>query len=280
MTSSGGTESVKQAASSVSGRAQQAADSRPMDWLARAGLTARAVVYLLIGLLAILVANGNRAEADQKGALAQVIAKPYGGWAVGLLAFGFAGYALWRLSEAAFGVVGEGRKTGPRVQSLVRGIVYLFLSYTALSLLLGSRAGQAAQQRGYAGQLMTTTGGRWLVGVAGAVVLVVGVALVVEGFQLKFMRFFPAGALPADISKLVRQLGRVGTMARGVVFALAGGLLVAAAWTFDPRKAGGLDGALKTLRSQPYGPFLLLLIALGLVAFGVYGLAEARYRRV
>jgi hypothetical protein len=262
------------------GKASELSDSPAMGWLARAGLTARAVVYLLIGLLALLVAQGHRAEVDQKGALAQVIAKPYGGWMVGLLAVGFACYSLWRLSEAAFGVAGEGRKAGPRVQSLVRGLVYAFLAYTAVSLIQGARQGQSAQQKGYAAQAMSHPGGRLVVGVIGVIVVAAGLAMVVEGIKEKFMRYFPAGALPDGVRGAVRQLGRIGTVARGLVFALAGALLVAAAWTYDANKASGLDGALKTLRDQAYGPYLLGLAGLGLIAFGVYGFAEARYRRV
>lgn len=275
----GGTGIARGAERSL-GKASDLSDSPPMGWAARAGLTARAVVYLLIGLLALLVAQGHRAEVDQKGALAQVIAKPYGGWAVGLLAAGFACYALWRLSEAAFGVAGEGRKAGPRVQSLVRGLVYAFLAYSAVSLLQGSRQGQSAQQKGYAAQAMSHPGGRVVVGVVGVVVVVVGLAMVIEGYQLKFMRYFPSGALPDGVRGAVRQLGRIGTIARGLVFALAGALVVAAAWTYDASKASGLDGALKTLRDQAYGPYLLALAGLGLFAFGIYGFAEARYRRV
>ncbi|PVU81186.1 hypothetical protein DDP54_17795 [Cellulomonas sp. WB94] len=262
----------------IVGAGRAASKSRQMEWAARAGLTARAVVYLLIGVLAVLVAQGRPAEVDQKGALAEVISHPFGGWLVGLAAAGFAGYALWRLSEAAFGVVGKGRAVGPRVQSFARGLIYAFLAFSAISLLQGSNTGQSTQQKGYAAAVMAHPGGRWLVGIAGAVVVGVGVALVIEGLRLTFMRNF--SALPARVRTLVTQLGRVGTTARGLVFALAGALVVAAAWTYDPDKAGGLDGALKTLRDQPFGPVLLTLVGLGLVAFGLYGLAEARYRRV
>ncbi len=261
-------------------KAADVADSQPMDWAARAGLTARAVVYLLIGLLAILVAKGDRVEVDQKGALAQVVVKPFGGFVVGLLALGFAGYGIWRLSEAAFGVTGRGNELGPRLQSLARGLIYLFLAFTAVSLLLGSRTGQSAQQKGYAAQVMAYTGGRWVVGLVGAIIVVVGIAMVVEGVQLKFMRYFPAGALPAKTRSAVQRLGLIGTVSRGLVFALAGALVVVAAWTYDVKKAGGLDTALQTLRDQPFGPWLLAFVGIGLVAFGVYGLSEARYRRV
>ena len=91
----------------------------------------------------------------------------------------------------------------------------------------------------------------------GAVVVVVGLTLVVEGLRLTFMRYFPAGSLRPGLRSAIRQLGRIGTVARGLVFALAGALVVSAAWTYQPAKAGGLDAALKTLRDQPYGPVLL-----------------------
>lgn len=244
----------------VPSAAEQVADSRPMDWAARAGLTARGLVYILIGLLALLVATGGRAEVDQKGALAQVIAKPYGGWVVGLLAVGFAAYALWRLSEAAFGVTGEGRRKGPRLQSLARGLIYAFLSFTAVSVLQGSRGAQSTQQRGYAAEVMAHPGGRWVVGVVGLVIAVVGAIMVIEGVKLKFMRYFPAAGLPAGVRDGIKNLGRIGTIARGLVFALTGVLVVVAAWTYDAAKASGLDGALKTLRDRPFG-WLLLGIA-------------------
>lgn len=263
-----------------SGSVAGAADSRPMDWAARAGLTARGLIYVLMGLLALLIARGGHAEVDQKGALAQVLAKPYGGWVVGLLAVGFAAYALWRLSEAAFGVVGEGRGAGPRLKSVVRALVYGFMSYTALSLLQGSRGTQSSQQRGYAAEVMAHPGGRWVVGAVGVAVAAAGAVMVVEGIRKKFMRYFPAGELTGTTRSVVSRLGTIGTVARGLVFALTGVLVVSAALAYDAARASGLDGALKTLRDEPYGGLLLGLAAAGLIIFGVYGLAEARYRRV
>jgi hypothetical protein len=269
-----------QAGAQVAGAAGRAADTRPMDWAARAGLTARGLVYLLIGVLAFLVARGARAEVDQTGALAQVLAKPFGGWVVGLLAVGFACYSLWRLSEAAFGVTGEGRKTGPRLKSLARGLIYGFLAYTAVELLRGSGTPQTSQQKGYAAEVMAHPGGRWAVGLIGLGVAIAGVVMVVEGVRLKFMRYFPVSGMEPATRSWIRQLGRVGTIARGLVFALAGALVVSAAWTYQPAKASGLDGALRTLADRPLGDLYLTAAALGLIIFGVYGLAEARYRRV
>ena len=276
--SSAGT--VQGVASEVVSAVRDGADSRPLGWAARLGLTARGVVYLLMGLLAVLVARGAAVQVDQKGALAQVVARPYGELVVAAMAAGFAGYALWRLSEAAFGVSGEGRRVGPRVQSLVRGLVYVGLALSAVAVLQGSQTSQSSQQQSLTARAMEQPGGRWLVAAIGAVILGVGLALVAEGVRLRFMRYFPVGALSPRVRHAVRVLGAVGTVARGLVFALTGGLVVAAAWTYDPAKASGLDGALKTLRDQPFGPLLLTAAGAGLVAFGLYGLTEARYRRV
>lgn len=257
----------------------EAAQSKPIGWLARAGLTARGVIYLLIGVLAFLMARGSAAEhADQKGALAELLSHSYGTVLVWVLAVGFFGYALWRLSEAAFGVTGEGHGARPRLKSLARGLAYLVLTFTAVSALRGSATSQSSQQESLAARVMSHSGGRVAVAMVGVAIVAVGAALVVEGVRLTFLRYFRA--VPARVHALIVHLGRIGTIARGLVFALVGILVVSAAWTVDPNRAGGIDAAFRTLLSQPYGQVLGIAAAIGLIAFGVYGLAEARYRRV
>lgn len=272
-------DDVRRGATALQGAAEDVAESKPIDWAARAGLTARGVVWIVIGILGFLLAQGARAgSADQKGALQELLTKPYGNVVVILIAAGFVGYALWRLSEAAFGVTGEGRTAGPRAKSLARSIVYFVLAGTSVSALLGSRSSQSAQQESLTARVMQHAGGRLLVGLVGVVVVGVGAALLVEGWKLRFLRYFRA--VPPQVHRLVVVLGRIGTMGRGAVFALAGVLVVIAAWTADPHKARGLDGALRTLLEQPYGTVLGLVASSALIAFGVYGLAEAKYRRV
>jgi len=147
-----------------------------------------------------------------------------------------------------------------------------------VQLLRGAHGTQAGQQGHLAGTVMQHQGGRWAVGLVGAAILVVGLVMVREGWSAKFMRYF--GSLPAGTRRPVVLLGRVGTVARGVVFAVAGVLVVAAAWTANPSKAGGVDVAVRTLLEQPYGVPLVIALGLGLMVFGVYGLAEAMWRRV
>jgi Domain of Unknown Function (DUF1206) len=261
--------------------ARRASDSRPAQWLARLGLTARGVLYILIGVVAILVAIGQGShEADQSGALQLLASQPYGLVALWLLFIGFAGYALWRLSEAVFGVTGEGNGVGPRLKSLVRAVLYAIFGYLTLKVITGKNASQASQQKDMTATIMHHTGGQWLVGIVGAAIVIAGLTLVWEGIRRKFMKYLRTGEMSPRTRRAVERLGMIGTTARGLVFALAGVLVIDAAVEFKPSKAGGVDKALLTLRNQPFGEFLLILAAIGLIAFGVYGLAEARWRRV
>jgi hypothetical protein len=266
---------------SASVRARSAASSEPIRVLARAGLAARGVIYLLIGLVAFLVAFGlSSRQPNQEGALQLLAAKPYGLIALWLLAIGFAGYALWRLSEAAFGVTGEGNGAGPRLRSLGRAIVYAFFAYLTFTVISGAHSNQTRKQQDLTAQAMHHTGGRWAVGIAGLVIVIIGLVLIIEGLRRRFMKYMQTARMSPRVRQTVEGIGVIGTVARGIVFGLVGILVMDAAITHKASESGGLDKALLTLRHQPYGQLLLVAAALGLIAFGVYGLCEARWRRV
>jgi len=252
-----------------------------MKGLARLGLAARGTVYVLIGWLALLLATGKpHGSADQRGALTEVARQSGGTVLLWVVAIGLAGYAVWRWSEAAFGVVGEGRKKGPRVQSFVRGCIYAFFAVSAINLVLHAhQQTQANQQQALTAKAMTHTAGRWAVGILGVIVVVVGLMLIREGLTQKFEKYLDMNRMSSGTRRIVRLLGTVGTAARGAVFVVAGVLLVQAAYEFDPKKARGLDGALRALAETSFGPWLLGVAALGLIIFGVYGYAEAVWRR-
>lgn len=260
----------------------RAAHSPAMRATARVGLAARAVVYLLMGGLAIDIAiGGSKRPANQQGALAEVASTPGGTVLLVLVAAGFAGYALWRLSQALFNTSPEGSDGKERAKCAARGIVYALLCATAVNVLTGSAgSSQDKQQAGMTASLMQHQGGRWLVGIAGAVVVAVGGYLVAEGVRRKFLDHLNTGRMSRRTRKTVVALGAVGTTARGLVVALAGALVITAAVTANPKESRGLDGALRTLAHQPFGTWLLALAALGLIAFGIYGFAEAKWSRV
>ena len=266
----------------TSARARRASDSKAVRGLARAGLVARGIIYLLIGVVAILVALGRSTQqADQQGALQLLAGKPYGLVALVLLGIGFAGYALWRLSEAAFGVTGDGRGAGPRLKSLARAVIYGFFAFLTFEVIAGRATGsQTQKQQDITAKVMQHAGGRWLVAIAGVIVVICGLVLVMEGIKRKFMKYLQTAQMSRRTRKVVEILGVVGTIARGVVFGIAGILVVDAAVTHNVGASGGIDKALLTLRDQPFGEFLLALAAIGLIVFGIYGLCEARWRKV
>jgi uncharacterized protein DUF1206 len=249
--------------------------------LARAGLAARGVIYILIGWVAVLVALGHSShKADQQGALQLLAGKPYGAVSLWLLGIGFAAYALWRLSEAAWGVAGEGKQAGPRLRSLARAVIYAGLAYLTFQVIAGAAGSQSGRQHDITAKAMHHPGGRWLVGIAGLIILIIGLVLAIEGIRRKFMKYLRTAQMSPRTRRVVTFLGVTGTVARGVIAALVGILVIDAAVTHHAAKSGGIDKALLTLRNQPAGPFLLMLVALGLISFGLYGLCEARWRRV
>jgi uncharacterized protein DUF1206 len=252
-----------------------------VDASARFGLLARAFVYLVIGWLGLQIALGRHPhEANQRGALAEVCRGSGGRALVWVLGFGLAAYALWRLSQAAFGAMHRSMGTGERLQSAARGLVYAVLSASTFTFVTGtSRTGQDQQQSSLTARLLREAAGRWLVGVVGVVVVGIGLFMVVDGVRRGFERELRTAQMSRQSRVLVSRVGAVGNVARGIVFAVAGVLVVAAAVTFDPRKSTGLDGALRTLAGHSYGAWLVAALAVGLIAFGCYGLAAARWTR-
>ncbi len=265
----------------VTTRARRASRGPAAHLLARAGLTARGIIYLLIGWVAIEVAVGHSGrEADQAGALQLLASQPFGLVLLWLLAAGFAAYALWRLSEAAFGVTGDRPGAGPRLKSLGRAVVYAGFAYLTFSVISGRPGSQSREQQDVTARVMQHPGGQWVVAIAGVAVVIIALVLISEGVRRTFLKYLSLARLGRRARRAVELLGMIGTIARGVVFALAGVLVVDAAVTHDPAQSGGIDKALLTLRGQPLGEILLLIAALGLVTFGVYGLCEARWRKV
>lgn len=244
---------------------------------ARVGLAARALVWLLMGVLAINVAvGGTHRQADQQGALATLAAQPGGAFLLLVVAAGLACYALWRLLEAAVGSR-AGRDSGKdRLTSLIRGVMYALLCATTVTVLTGSSgSSQDRRQRGMTAQLMQQTGGRWLVGAVGLVVVGVGVYFAQQGLRRDIYGQLDEGRVSPRLQPAVTALGVFGNTARGVVIGLAGVFVVAAAITADPKNSTGLDGALRTLAQEPFGPWILCIAGAGLIAFGVFGTAEA-----
>lgn len=262
-------------------RGRQASYSPAAQALARAGLTARGIIWILIGIVAALVAFGQaRQQVDQQGALQLLARQPLGSVLLWVLGLGFVCYALWCLSQAAFGVAGEGSGAGPRLKALCRAVIYSFFAYLTFQVISGAHGSQTHRQQDVTAKAMQHPAGRWLVGIVGLIVVIVGLVLIGQGIRRTFLKYLRTGEMTPRTRRVVEGLGLIGTSARGVVVALVGVLVIEAAVAHQPSKSGGIDKALLTLRNQPLGEILVLLAALGLIIFGVYGLCEARWRKV
>jgi hypothetical protein len=263
--------------------AKRAADSKAVDRAARAGFVARGVIYLLIGIIAIRLAfhPGDGKQADRSGALAEIAGKPFGLFLLWALGIATAGMALWRLSEAAFGASGpEGDKAGKRLISAGRAVFYGFVSYSVLSFAMGSGSGGSSDKKSkdVTATALGWPGGRWIVAVAGAAVIGIGVGLIVRAVLRKFRKHLKTGEMSRRTERVVDVLGIAGNLARGILFGTAGVFAVIAAVQFEPKKAKGMDDTLRSFTETPAGPWLLVLIAVGLLAFGAFSVASARYR--
>jgi hypothetical protein len=257
--------------------------SRAFAVLSRAGFVARGLIYGIIGLLAFEVAVSNSGKlTNQQGALRTVANQPFGEFLLLLLAIGLGGYAIWRLFRAALGHGPEDAdSTLERLGGLGSGLVYGGLCLASIALLTGSSAsGPSSKPDQATAGVFDWPGGRWLVGLAGLVMLGVAAYQLVKGVRQKFLEELKTGEMPPALETWVTWIGTIGHVARAVVFGLVGWFLLKAAYEFDAKQAVGLDGALTKLLKAAYGPWLLGLVAAGLIAFAVYSISEARYRKI
>ena len=258
--------------------AEKFARSDGFEWLSRAGFVARGLVYAIVGILAIKLALGSGGDpASQKGALQAVAHQPFGHFLLLLVAIGLAGYSLWRLTRAILGHGPEGSDTGSdRVAAAASGIVYAGLCALAVEVLMGAGGSGSGRARGVFGW----PAGVWLVGIAGAVLIGVGLYQGSRGVSHDFLEDSKTEEMSAGVRLWITWIGTFGYLARMVVFGLVGVFLIRAAIDYNPNKAVGLDGALAKLRDSAYGPYMLGVVATGLIAFGLYSLIDARYRRI
>ncbi len=260
---------------------ERVARTREFDWLARAGLASRGVVYAVIGILALGLAIGAGGRAtNQQGALKTVAQGPFGKALLMLLAIGLAGYALWRLARAALGHGQQQRdSTGDRVVALASGVAYAILFVTAVQILMGSGSSSGSPKEATGG-VLGWTGGPLLIGTTGAVLIGVGGYQAFKGVTRKFLDDSRTDRMSDAVRRAFTALGVFGHVARAIIFALIGYGLIRAALDYDARQAVGLDGALRELSRASYGPWLLGVVALGLIGFAAYSAADARFRKI
>jgi hypothetical protein len=269
-------------------RVENAARAAGRPWvepLARFGYAARGVVYAFIGVLAIQAAFFGRGQTTgPEGAIYKIAEQSK--MLLVLIAIGLFGYALWRFVQGVLDPENKGSdakglvKRGAMVAS---GVIYTGLALLAVRLISNDGGAAAAGSGGQASttaKMLSLPFGRALVILTGLGIIIAALQQIHDAYTKKFQRRMKTQEMSPEEQRLALRTGQLGLASRGIAFLITGWFLIQAALRYDPSQAQGLGGALETLARQPYGPWLLSLVALGLVAYGAYSFLQARYRRI
>ena len=249
--------------------------SRPYQALVRVGLVSWGLVHLVLAWIALQVAFGNKGDASNEGALKELTQQPLGVGLLWVMALGLFTLVIWQVLEATIGREEPGRdgRLRRRLASAGRAVVYLAIGLLAIGVAMGQSSSGNAEET-VSSRLMALPFGRILVAGVGIAVIAVGVSQIVKGVKQNFTEDLDHGA-----GQGVRRLGTVGYCAKGVALGIIGALFIWAAISYDADKAGGMDSALSTLRDQPFGTVLLVIMSLGIACFGVFCFVWARKAR-
>ena len=245
------------------------------------------MLYLSLGALVVqFVFGGSGGEnTSTTGAIEQIARQPFGQVLLVVLTAGLAALTLWNALLAFTGDPVEGSEPKDRIKFAMKALIYAGITATSARVLgvdLGKSGGGggASGEQQAASQLLDLPAGTFLAGLAGLIVAGFGLYVVYHhGVQKHFMKRLAHREMSREVERAVGLVGRAGYTAKGLVFATVGALLVTAALQHDASRAGGLSEALQTLAGAAWGRVLLWVIAIGLVLYGVFSLAEARYRR-
>lgn len=248
------------------------------EWGARIGYAARGIIYLLIGGLAVMaVSGGGGKTTGTKGALKSLLDEPFGQIMFGLLALGLFCYSGWRAIQSIKDADNHGNNAqgvAIRIGLFISSITHLLLAIWASSILLGfGSSGSSSNQGG----LITHSWGQWLFGIAGLAIVAAGGAHLIKGWKAGFEKHMD---IPQSQRVWAVPVCRIGLISRGAVYCIVGFFLVSSVWIAGTGELKSIGEALSWLRDQPFGAWLLGIIAVGLFSFGIYSSLEAVYRRI
>lgn len=265
---------------------RQAAAHPWVERLARFGYAAKGVVYFVVGLLAAQAALGVGGQiTDTSGALQAIVTQPFGKFLLTLVTIGLIGYVIWRVVQTILDPEHSGESTDAkqvvqRIGYALSAFAYAGLAFTAIKLILGSGGSGGDATQDWTARFMAQPFGQWLVGLGGLATIAVGLSYLYEAYKAKFQKHFRLSQMSEKERTWAKRLGQFGIAARGIVFGVIGFFLIQAALQSNASEARGLGGALASLAQQPFGSWILALVALGLIAYSIYSLIEARYRQI
>jgi hypothetical protein len=259
---------------------RQAQQSEWLDHAARIGLLAYGLVHLVLAWLAVQLALGDReGSADSQGAVQQLAEQPFGQVLVWAVAIGMFLLALWQGLEAIFGHRDEDgfTRVRKRVTSAGKAVIYVVIGISAVHAATGPSSSKKNGTDSTTAKVMDWPGGQVIISAVGLAIICIGGYLVHRAWTEKFAKHINAEGKSGETGKAYLWFGKAGYTAKGVTFGIVGGLFLYAGLSHDAKKSGGLDQALHKVLQQPFGPYLLILIALGLGCYGLFCFARARH---
>lgn len=264
--------------------------SAPPEWVkrfAQVGLSAKGVVYCLVGIIAFMAAfeidGKSTQKAGKSGIFQTILEQPFGKWLLAAVALGLACYTIWRFIQALQDSNNQGsdaKGVAKRLRYAFSGIVYAGLAFLAAKLVLGNGGSNGDSRETLARELLQQPFGQWLVGIVAVITMLTGVYQIYYGLSEKYKKKVQSGGFKSDIEQKMVRVGKIGYVARGVVWLVIGYLFLKAAMQTNPEQAGGSSSAFAFLESASYGSYLLGAVALGLICYGVFMFMRAKYQPI
>jgi hypothetical protein len=254
---------------------------------ARFGLSAKGFVYVLSGVLTFMAAfqlgNMNESDGSNAGIFSFIYDKPFGKIILAVVALGLVCYTIWRFIQAIKDTEDKGSDTkgyAKRARYLLSGLSYAGLAFLAIKFLLTHQSGSGNSQKKLAAELLSKPFGQWLVAIVACIIIGIGLWQIYMALSGKFKKHVQQNDLTAKKKGLVLRAGKVGYIARGVVWMIIGWMFIKAAWNEDAQQAGGTKNAFQWLSDSNYGTYLLAAVAAGLICYGIFMFVRARYQPI
>lgn len=251
----------------------------------RVGYMTKGIVYMIIGILALLAAFGPGGETTgTTGAVEQISTMPFGKLLLWIIGIGLIGYIVWNLIKAFKDPQHEGnggKGMIKRIGYFVSAVIYGNLAFAAIRLAMRKKSASGGEsEKEISARLMEQPFGVWLVGLIGVIIMIYGIYEIQSGARLKFLEQLKTHEMNDKELHTAKQAGRTGLVARGIVLTMIGFFFLRTAWTHNPDQSKGIGGAFDELASQPYGMFLLAIVAAGFILYGIYQVIRGRYERM
>ncbi|QHT66819.1 DUF1206 domain-containing protein [Rhodocytophaga rosea] len=253
--------------------------------LARFGFVAKGIIYVLLGIMAVMAAigQGSTQEASKNGVAQLIFEQPFGRVLAILLVIGLAGYVIWRFVEAIMDPQGSGSDSKGMVKRIgyfISGLLYTGFAVSIIKQLIGSGGGSSNSQQTWTAKLLEMEAGPFILIVIGLIIVASGIAQFIKAYKAKFKKHLRLEGVQTETRKWITRIGKIGFTARGIVWLIVGYFIIRAGMQSDASEVQGSQGAFSFLQQMSYGHWILLVVAIGVTAYGVFQFVKARYYQI